>query len=67
MATESMRSNQQVQAPQSDARFITGWFTQQIEAGIQPEYGYPTNHLPETDTNAAIELVTGFVECCQGK
>ena len=39
--------------------YISGWFTEQFEAGVHPEYGYPKNHLPTTVIDD-IEIVTGF-------
>ncbi|RYC31893.1 hypothetical protein D3273_10685 [Lichenibacterium minor] len=50
-------ANQPVRA---EATFISGWFTKQFDAGKQPKYGYPTNHLPET-TDKPMDMVTGFV------
>ena len=51
-------------AEQRDVRepclFLDGYFTQQFAAGVQPDYGYPKNHLPETFINS-MEVVTGFM------
>lgn len=40
--------------------FLDGYFTQQFAAGARPEYGYPKNHLPETEVES-MEVVTGFM------
>jgi hypothetical protein len=40
--------------------FIDGYFTRRVQAGERPKYGYPANHLPETDGDS-MELVTSFV------
>jgi hypothetical protein len=40
--------------------FIDGYFTQRIDSGERPKYGYPTNHLPET-TGARMEVNTSFM------
>jgi hypothetical protein len=47
-------------AMQNRNPFITGYFTQRIESGERPKYGYPTNHLPET-TGARMEIHTSFM------
>jgi hypothetical protein len=57
---EMSNDEQRRTAPPMEAHFISGWFTQQFEAGKQPEYGYPTNHLPETHSDT-MEMVTGFI------
>lgn len=55
---------EQVHQPQpaADARaiFIDGYFTGRVKAGERPSYGYPANHLPETD-GSTMELVTSFM------
>lgn len=40
--------------------FIDGYFTQRVRAGERPDYGYPTNHLPET-TVARMQIHTSFM------
>ena len=55
----------QTQRPVQEAQFISGWFTAQVDAGKEPDYGYPKNHLPETRVDA-VDMVTGFV-ACKGK
>ncbi len=40
--------------------FVSGWFTQQFETGVKPDYGYPKNHLPEV-TAEAMQFTTGFL------
>ena len=41
-------------------RFLDGYFAQQFAAGKRPDYGYPKNHLPETDLDG-MDVVTGFM------
>ncbi len=52
------------QPQRGEATFISGWFTEQFDAGKQPKYGYPKNHLPET-TDEAMQVVTGFVSAAK--
>ena len=40
--------------------FIDGYFTQRVDSGERPKYGYPTNHLPVT-TGARMEINTSFM------
>ena len=40
--------------------YIDGYFTQRVRAGERPDYGYPTNRLPET-TIARMEIHTSFM------
>lgn len=46
--------------------FIDGYFTQRVRSGDRPNYGYPTNHLPET-TGARMEVNTSFMVCRKSK
>ena len=62
---EMMNDREQVQRPVTEAQFVSGWFTAQIDAGREPDYGYPKNHLPEIRVDA-VDMVTGFV-ACKGK
>jgi len=39
--------------------FIEGYFTKRFEAGEQPNYGYPKNHLPET--TGELKVATAFL------
>lgn len=41
-------------------RFVEGYFSEQFAAGKRPDYGYPKNHLPETNLES-MEVVTGFL------
>jgi hypothetical protein len=45
-------------AAQLPPLFIDGYFTQRVKAGDRPSYGYPKNHLPETEGES--EVVTIF-------
>lgn len=58
--TEGSNVNQDRQQPPRSGEFISGWFTAQFEAGKQPKYGYPQNHLPATG-DATMHVVTGFI------
>ena len=58
MAVEHALTEQERNAPCS---FLDGYFAQQFAAGEVPDYGYPKNHLPETDDLEAMEVVTGFM------
>ncbi len=40
--------------------FIDGYLTELFESGHEPTYGYPKNHLPETD-GSDMEIHTGFL------
>jgi hypothetical protein len=46
--------------------FIAGYFTQRVQSGERPKYGYPANHLPET-TGARMEVCTSFMVCENSK
>jgi hypothetical protein len=41
--------------------FIDGYFSKRILAGERPDYGYPTNHLPEIKPGTSMEVKTGFI------
>lgn len=41
-------------------RFIEGWLTDQFKAGVEPDYGYPKNHLPEPRVQS-MKVETTFV------
>lgn len=55
---ENVREQSNVASDSS--RYIDGYFTRRIMAGDRPKYGYPANHLPETN-GETMELVTSFV------
>ena len=40
--------------------FVAGWFTDTFEKGVQPDYGYPKNHLPEVPRDFVMAVKTGF-------
>lgn len=44
--------------------YINGYFSQRIAAGDRPDYGYPTNHLPDAE-GEEMEIVTGFIAACK--
>ena len=46
--------------------FIDGYFTDRVRSGDRPDYGYPTNHLPET-TIARMEIHTSFMASRKAK
>jgi hypothetical protein len=51
---------EQREAVDNHSPFIDGYFTQRLQTGDRPRYGYPTNHLPET-TVARMEVHTTFI------
>lgn len=40
--------------------FLSGWFTDNCLREIEPDYGYPKNHLPESIL-FEMEIETGFL------
>jgi len=40
--------------------FVEGYFASRFAAGERPNYGYPTNHLPETVV-PSIDVMTSFM------
>jgi hypothetical protein len=43
--------------------FIKGYLTDRFAQKRRPVYGFPTNHLPETD-GGDMEVLTGFLAPC---
>lgn len=50
----------------SPSPFIDGYFTSRVVSGERPDYGYPTNHLPEP-TFESMQVVTSFMASRKNK
>lgn len=46
--------------------YIDGYFTQRVRSGERPNYGYPTNHLPE-EVVARMQICTSFMASRKSK
>lgn len=44
----------------ASAKFIDGYFTARVEAGEEPIYGYPPNHLPHTK-RVGMSVIPSFL------
>jgi len=62
----SRHSSASARPEASQPEFIDGYFTQRMNAGDRPQYGYPANHLPDA-TNARMEIVTSFMASHKSK
>lgn len=46
--------------------YIEGYFADRLWRGEEPNYGYPTNHVPET-TFSSMDIKTGFIVALKSK
>lgn len=46
--------------------FIDGYFSARIWNGEEPNYGYPKNHLPETQISS-MRVETGFLTALKSR